>query len=120
MPEKHSLGEWGEETARQFLERCGYRCLDRRFRRPGGEIDLVLAQGKTLVFVEVKTRGPRCPTPLAESVTRSQLIRLRRMARIWLTEHPGYSWHGYRFDVVLVGFGGNEAGSEISHLTGVG
>jgi putative endonuclease len=120
MLEKHSLGEWGEETARQFLERCGYRCLDRRFRRPGGEIDLVLALDKTLVFTEVKTRGPRCSVPLAETVTRGQLIRLRRMARVWLSEHPGTVWCDYRFDVVLVAYGGKEGGSQIRHLTGVG
>lgn len=120
MPEKHSLGEWGEETACRFLEMCGYSCLDRRFRRPGGEIDLVLAKARCLVFAEVKTRGPRCRIPLAETVTRQQLLRLRRMARIWLSEHRETVWHSYRFDVVLVAYGGDERGSEIRHLTGVG
>jgi putative endonuclease len=119
IPEKHSLGKWGEEAACQFLEMCGYRCLDRRFRRPGGEIDLIMAKARMLVFLEVKTRGPRRRVPLAESVTRQQLIRLRRMARIWLAEHPGTVWHSYRFDVVLVAYGGDERGSEIRHLTGV-
>ncbi len=120
MLQKHALGEWGEETARLFLEKCGYRCLDHRFRRPGGEIDLVLARDRMLVFTEVKTRGPRCPVPLADSVTPQQLVRLRRMARIWLAEHPDPIWHSFRFDVVLVAYGGNDRGCEIRHLTGVG
>jgi len=57
MSANHSLGKWGEEAARQFLETCGYRCLDHRFRRPGGEIDLVMTHRQMVVFVEVKTRG---------------------------------------------------------------
>jgi len=119
MPAGHSLGEWGEEAARLFLEVCGYRCLDRRWRRPGGEIDLVVVQDSLLVFVEVKTRGPRCPVPAEAWVTSGQLARLRRMARLWIHEHPGGSWRGFRFDVVAVDYGGPEGGSEIRHLAGV-
>ncbi len=120
MSANHSLGKWGEEAARQFLETCGYRCLDHRFRRPGGEIDLVMTHRQMVVFVEVKTRGPRCPVPPEAWVTRAQLQRLRRMARIWLGEHQGIVWRGFRFDVVGVYYGGDEGGSEIRHLVGVG
>ena len=120
MPENHSLGEWGEDTACRFLEMCGYHCLDRRYRRPGGEIDLILARGGVLVFAEVKTRGPRCRVPPEAWVTRDKLGRMRRLARIWLSEHPGLTWHSYRFDVVAVIYGGSERGSEIRHLPGVG
>jgi len=120
MTEQHSLGEWGENVARKFLEMCGYQCLDRRFRRPGGEIDLVLVRNGMVVFVEVKTRGPRCPVPPEVYVTPRQLGRLRRMARIWLAGHHDPAWLGYRFDVVAVVHGGNEGGSEIRHLVGVG
>lgn len=120
MPEKHALGKWGEDAACRFLEMCGYRCLDRRYRRPGGEIDLVLAREGILVFVEVKTRGPRCPVPPEAWVTRTKLGRMRRLARIWLSEHPGPTWRSYRFDVVAVVYGGRDRGSEIRHLTGVG
>ena len=120
MLEKHSLGEWGEAAARTFLELCGYEFLEGRFRRPGGEIDLVMSRQGVLVFVEVKTRGPRCPVPPEAWVTRAQLGRMRRLAGIWLSEHPHGFWRSYRFDVVAVSFGGHERGSEIRHLTGVG
>ena len=119
MPIGHRLGEWGEDTACLFLERCGYRCLDRRYRRPGGEIDLVLTRDEILVFVEVKTRGPACPVPPEEWVSRGQLGRLRRLARNWVAEHPGCLWRSIRFDVVAVIYGGRDRGSEIRHLTGV-
>ena len=94
--------------------------VPRRLVDGGGEIDLVLTLDGMLVFVEVKTRGPRCPVPPENWVTRRQLGRLRRMARIWLSENSGRSWRGYRFDVVAVAYGGKEGGSEIRHLVGVG
>jgi putative endonuclease len=120
MPANHELGKWGEDAARQFLELCGYRCLDLRFRRPGGEIDLIMSHRSMVVFVEVKTRGPRCPVPPEAWVTPFQLRRLRRLALVWLHEHRGTTWRGVRFDVVAVRYGGNEGGSEIRHLVGVG
>mgnify|MGYP001824582854 CR=1 FL=1 len=120
MSKGHRLGEWGEEAARLFLEMCGYRCLDRRYRRPGGEIDLVMARGPTVVFVEVKTRGPRATAPPEAWVTAGQLHRLRRTARRWLAEHPGYRGRFYRFDVVAVVQGGEAGGGEIRHLPAVG
>lgn len=120
MPVSHSLGNWGEDAARLFLELCGYRCLDCRWRRPGGEIDLVVQRESMLVFVEVKTRGARSPAAPEAWVSRRQLGRLRRMARLWIFEHPGCRSRGYRFDVVAVVYGGSEGGSEIRHLVGVG
>jgi len=120
MTEKHSLGKWGEDAACQFLEMCGYKCLDRRFRRPGGEVDLIFSRDGMVIFVEVKTRGPRCPVPPEVLVTRHQLARLRRMARIWMAEHHDPATRGYRFDVVAIAYGGNEGGSELRHIVGVG
>lgn len=120
MATGHQLGQWGEDTARLFLEMCGYRCLSRGFRRPGGEIDLVVLRRGLLVFVEVKTRGPRSVDPPETWVSRRQLKLLRRMAGIWLAEHPGVRPRGFRFDVVAIVHGGDDRGSEIRHLIGVG
>jgi len=120
MASGHQLGQWGEDVARLFLEMCGYRCLSQGFRRPGGELDLVVDRNGLLVFVEVKTRGPRTMEPPETWLTRRQLHLLRRMAGIWLAEHPGVRHRGFRFDVVAIVHGGDVRGSEIRHLTGVG
>jgi Holliday junction resolvase-like predicted endonuclease len=73
-----------------------------------------------VVFVEVKTRGPRSVDPPETWLTRRQLILLRRMAGIWMTENRGIRPRGFRFDVVAIVHGGDVRGSEIRHLTGVG
>lgn len=50
------LGRTGEDRAAKHLSGLGYRILDRNFRTPHGEIDLIALDGDTVVFVEVKTR----------------------------------------------------------------
>ena len=58
---RRPTGIKGEEEAARFLSRCGYAILDKNVRTRAGEIDLVAKEGKTLVFVEVKTRRDAPP-----------------------------------------------------------
>ena len=96
---RQSLGEAGELAAEDVLRRAGMRILERRFRRRGGEIDLVAEDGETLVVVEVKTRaGAGYGTP-AEGVTATKRRRLARTALAWLQRHDALE-RSCRFDVV--------------------
>ncbi|PIR75989.1 MAG: YraN family protein [Candidatus Magasanikbacteria bacterium CG10_big_fil_rev_8_21_14_0_10_42_10] len=59
---KQDIGDWGEHVATQFLEEHGYEIIDRNFEVREGEIDIIAWHekpyfGKTLCFVEVKTRS---------------------------------------------------------------
>src|SRR5258706_16295811 len=54
-PRRH-LGDIGEQLALEHLERLGYELITRNHRTRWGEIDLVVHDGRSLVFVEVKTR----------------------------------------------------------------
>lgn len=119
MGKSHRRGEWGEHVACVFLELCGYRCLDRRYRRPGGEIDLVMRRGALLVFVEVKTRSEDALAPPEAWLSASQTRRIRRLAGRWLHEHPGQAPGDIRFDVVAVEVASADGGAAIRHLPGV-
>ena len=55
FPEK-SLGDRGEDAAAKYLKRQGYHILARSLDSPLGELDIVAVDGRTVVFVEVKTR----------------------------------------------------------------
>lgn len=113
-----SRGNWAEHLAAAVLAACGYTCLDRRFRIPGGEIDLVARRGPDLVFVEVKARAaggagePEC------FVSPGQRRRVRRAALAWLAAHPQPDAPRLRFDVVAVVHHGEEGGVDIRHLVG--
>jgi len=95
------LGAYGEErVARWYLEQ-GYDVLSRNWRCRHGELDLVLQRGPETVFCEVKTRTTdRFGTPF-DAVDARKQRRIRRLAAIWLSEHPG-PMRQVRFDVAGV------------------
>lgn len=98
---RRALGARGEALAARWYEARGYTVVSRNWRCRDGEIDLVLAHGRTLVFSEVKTRSSGAYGSPAEAVTRTKQLRLRRLAMRWLDEHdvrPG----SMRFDVACV------------------
>lgn len=111
------LGALGEDAAAAFLVTCGHDIVARNWRCRSGEIDIIAADGDTIVFVEVKTRsGTWFGTP-AEAVTPAKANRLHRLAGLWLAERSA-AWSPVRFDVVevVVDRGGEP---RLTHLPGV-
>ncbi|MCU7723721.1 YraN family protein [Actinoplanes sp. KI2] len=99
--ERQAVGAYGERVAAQHLQQQGLVILHRNWRCRDGEIDLVLRDGDTLVFCEVKTRrGAGFGTP-AEAVTQHKVRKLRVLAGRWLDE-TGIHPRAMRFDVVEV------------------
>jgi putative endonuclease len=88
MAAKDVLGRAGEERAARYLESCGYVLLDRNWRIADGEIDLVAADGSSLVIVEVKTRRDVAFGHPFEAVDRRKQSRLWRLAFAWIAAHP--------------------------------
>jgi putative endonuclease len=100
---RRRIGERGEALALSYLAGKGYALVERNYRTRHGEIDLVVRDEETLVFVEVKLRrGTGFGDPL-EAVTPPKQARIRRMAEQYLAERdPGFlaSFDEVRFDVV--------------------
>ena len=98
---KDAVGEYGERVAARLLDDAGFVLLDRNWRCPRGEVDLVARDGATIVFCEVKTRrGDAFGSPV-EAVTPAKVRRLRALAALWLADHP-HVRGPVRFDVVSV------------------
>src|SRR3954467_15589663 len=77
---RQALGKHGEDLACRELERRGYAIIARRYRRRGGEIDIIARDGVTVVFVEVKTReGAEYGEPY-EAVTAFKRRRIGQVA----------------------------------------
>ena len=96
-------GEDGEAIAAQFLERRGLRLIERNYRCRYGEIDLVVRDGATLVFVEVRQRTGSGFGGAAESITAAKRRRLLAAARHYLARHD--TAPPCRFDALLLGGG---------------
>jgi putative endonuclease len=102
---KQALGSWGEEQAARYLERLGYIILERNYRSPAGEVDLVAAhidRGESyLVFVEVKTRTTSRYGYPESAVTRRKWEHLLGAAAHYLDSHPLLDGN-WRVDVIAV------------------
>ena len=101
-----TLGQRGEAVAAHFLKRLGYRIIERSARRRFGEIDIVAVDprgpaGRTVVFVEVKTRASHDAGHPADAVDDRKQRQLSRVALAYLKGH-GLLECPARFDVVAV------------------
>ena len=98
-----ALGNTGEDLACEELERRGYAIIARRYRRRGGELDIIARDGKTMVFVEVKAREGRAFGEACEAVTANKRRTITRLALDYLLRHR-LTECACRFDVVSIHF----------------
>jgi putative endonuclease len=101
---RRTLGDAGEDLAAVALKKQGYKILERNYVCPLGEIDLIARQGKTYVFIEVKTRkNERFGAP-QEGVHPAKQQKLRRLADYYLKQKRLRGVQ-LRFDVVAIVIG---------------
>ena len=118
VPRSIALGAYGERLAARHLVQQGLVVLDRNWRCPAGEIDLVLRDGDVLVVCEVKTRtSAACGSP-HEAITPAKLERLKRLALLWAEEH-GVRPVETRIDLVAVDRP-RRGPSTVDHVRGLG
>ena len=99
-PTADPLADRGENVAAKFLRNLGYKILERNYRTAVGEIDIIARDGKTLVFVEVKTRAYDDPTP-EEQVNNTKQHQNTKAAKMYLSRF-GQPQPPARFDIVAV------------------
>ena len=108
------IGDRGEEEAAAYLEQKGYAILERQYRTPLGEIDLIARDGRTLAFVEVKTRrNERFGSP-SSAVGWEKQRRIIRAAMWYMNQRQG-DVPPCRFDVVEV-YAPPEGAWKVRHL----
>ena len=112
---RESLGRRGERAAERYLKRRGYKIIGRGNRSKWGELDLVAVDGKTVVFVEVKTRNDSTTDHPAESVDAAKQRRLTRLAVAFLKHHKLLEYPA-RFDVVAVTWPSGTRRPTIEHI----
>ena len=98
---KRANGKEGEEMAVGYLIIKGYSILERNYRNPFGEIDLIAKDGKTVVFIEVKRRNTDSYGLPVESVDIKKQKRLSKAATAYITEKRITNLP-CRFDVVSI------------------
>ena len=102
--ERARAERWGvraEARAALWLRLSGWRVLERRYRVPVGEIDLIASRGGRLAFIEVKARADAAAA--LEAVSPGKRRRIERAAVAFLSAHPEWSKVSPRFDVMVLG-----------------
>ncbi len=97
---RQAQGRSWEQAALLYLKRQGFTLVEENFRCKGGEIDLVMRDGDTLVFVEVRQRADTEHGGAAASITPAKIRRLVRAAQFYLLRFPMPP--PCRFDVVAI------------------
>ena len=99
--ERIELGQLGEALALKKMKGLGYKCIVRNYRCPLGEVDLIAKDGKTLVFVEIKTRKRKSLGYAKEAVTERKKRQLSKVALAYMKAND-CSHMKSRFDVVAI------------------
>ncbi len=110
MKQTYETGLWGEDVAAEYLQReHGMTILKHRFRTKCGEIDLIMQDGETIVFVEVKTRktGDKGSGLAAVNMTKQKKILNAALIYLMLQK---WSDRAVRFDLIEI------YGSEILYI----
>ncbi len=128
LSKKRQFGDRGEEIAVNFLKAKGYKILDRNYRQPWGEIDIIAAKTKgflgrkteTIFFVEVKTikgkEGKLASALAGGNVHYKKQQRLIRAAKTYLAQKrilPEICW---QIDVIIVNLNTETNLAKIEHL----
>lgn len=95
------VGRRGEDLAAAFLEKSGFAIIERNFRCKGGEVDIVAREGKTLVFVEVKSRKTLTYGLPQLAVTPFKQRQISKAALTWLARNHKHDSPA-RFDVIAI------------------
>ena len=94
------VGILWENAALAHLQAAGLRALQRNFTCRWGEIDLIMRDGDSVVFVEVRYRRSGTRGDGIASVGAAKRAKLVRAAQVWLQAHPALAAQPCRFDVI--------------------
>jgi len=99
--QRQSLGKWGEETAKKYLQNRGYHFIDQNWRNRYGELDLIMMDKDTVVFVEVRTKSNSQFGFALESVNIRKQHKLLLTAQAFLQSKKWWEYK-VRFDLISI------------------
>lgn len=99
---RQERGSRAEQLARRYLEQHGLHFVEANFRCRQGEIDLIMHDKQTLVFVEVRYRSQSRYGSAAESVDRRKQDKLISAALRYMQDNPALAQQASRFDVIAI------------------
>jgi putative endonuclease len=112
------IGRRGESFAAEYLQEKGYTILERNYRTPHGEIDLIASVGEVIAFVEVKTRKSNSLGPPEISITPRKIEHMHHAAEYFIQQHPEMT-NDWRLDVLTVQLQTDQPAPLVDHFENV-
>lgn len=113
MAEHIDFGKKGEEMAKNYLQRKGYKILKTNYRIGNAEVDIIAEHSKQVIFVEVKTRKQSQYGNPEISVNRDKRKNMKRVARAYIEYNKIQG--EVRFDIITIVFA-TKSEYELSHF----
>jgi len=117
--EKQNIGQLGEDIAVKYLEKHNYKILERNYRKPWGEIDIVTQQDDELVFVEVKAQNKEFEWRPEENITRHKKHQLSRIIATYLKTNKIPEDQNWRIDVLAIKLDFETKNAQIEHIENI-
>ena len=115
---RKDTGDLGEQLARQFLKKKGYRIIETNYRCKMGEIDIVATHRGCLVLVEVRTKSNPNYGPPEESITKEKALHMERTAEYYRQQHPKVP-ADWRIDLIAIELDACSKVERLEHLESV-
>lgn len=117
--EKEILGKIGEDLACRYLQEKGYKIVERNYRQPWGELDIVaVSPERILVLVEVKTVKGNPPFIAGEDqFTKAKSKKFKRTAELYANNGKHLTDRGWRVDLITITV--NDEKTEVKHYENV-
>ncbi|MDD7805113.1 MAG: YraN family protein [Endozoicomonas sp. (ex Botrylloides leachii)] len=102
LTNSNTKGSAAEKLALRYLKRNRLKHVDSNFAVSCGELDLIMLDGSTLVFIEVRSRSKSRFGSAIESITASKIKKIKKTAQWFLQCHAKYHHRPCRFDVIAI------------------
>jgi len=114
------FGSWAEELAEKFLKDRGYKILDRNYRKPWGEVDIIAEKNDILIFVEVKASDSPAPEGFEpeKRVNDDKIKRIKRAAQTYIQQNnlDDKSW---QIDLIAIELDKEKGAAKITHFKNI-
>ena len=128
--EKQNIGKLGEDVAIKYLEKHEYKILERNYRKPWGEIDIIASenivknqflarQSQELVFIEVKTQNQKFEWRPEENITFHKKHQLSRIVTTYLKANKIPEDQNWRIDVLAITLDFKTKNAQIEHIKNI-
>ena len=118
VSQKRKFGDFGERIAEEYLEKKGYRVIEKNYQKPWGEIDIVCRKDSRVIFFEVKTRDKKHVEhyPVESAVNRNKIRKLQKICETYLSDRRYDNNQEWQIDVLAISIDKERMKARVNHV----